>query len=74
MKCSIQGCSGHYEPRQIVHTLHRGSEILVIEHVPADVCSVCGDTLLAPQTIQHLENLLHTKSKPYRTAPVYEYA
>jgi len=74
MKCSIQGCPGHYEPKQIVHTLQRGSEILVFEHVPVEVCSVCGDTLLAPRTIQHLEDLLSTKSKPGKTAPVYEYA
>ncbi|HNT36810.1 MAG TPA: YgiT-type zinc finger protein [bacterium] len=74
MKCSIQGCVGQYEPRQIVHTLQRGAEIFVFEHVPAEVCSVCGDTLLSPQTINHLEDLLRTKSKPCRTAAVYEYS
>jgi len=74
MKCSIQGCPGQYEPRQIVHTLQRGSDIFIVEHVPAEVCAICGDTLLAPRTIKHLENLLSTKSKPRRTAPVYQYA
>ena len=74
MKCSIQGCPGQYKPRQIVHTLQRDSDILIVEHVPAEVCSICGDTLLAPRTIKHLENLLSTQSKPGRTAPVYEYA
>ena len=74
MECSIQGCPGRYEAKQIVHTLHRGSDILVFEHVPADVCSVCGDTLLAPETIKHLEELMRAKGKPGRMAPVYEYA
>ena len=74
MKCSIQGCPGQYAPKLIVHTLQRGAEIFVFEHIPAEVCSVCGDTLLAPETIKHLEKLLHTRSKPGRTAPVYEYA
>jgi YgiT-type zinc finger domain-containing protein len=74
MKCSIQGCPGHYDSKLIVHTLQRGSEIFVFERVPAEVCSVCGDTLLAPATIRQLEKLLHTQSKPRRTAPVYEYA
>ena len=74
MKCSIQGCPGQYEPKRIVHTLQRGSDILVFERVPADVCSVCGDTLLAPATIKHLEDLLRAKSTPGRTAPVFEYA
>ncbi len=74
MKCSIQGCPGQYESRRIVHTLHRGTDIFVFEHVPADVCSACGDTLLAPETIQHLEALLRAKGKPERVVPVYEYA
>lgn len=74
MKCSIQGCPGQYESRRIVHTVHRGTGIFVFEHVPADVCSACGDTLLAPETIQHLEALLCTKGKPERVVPVYEYA
>jgi len=74
MNCSIQGCPGHYERKGIVHTLQRGSDIFVFEHVPADVCSVCGDTLLSPETIKHLEALLRTKSAPGRTAPVFEYA
>ncbi|MFO7905612.1 MAG: YgiT-type zinc finger protein [Pirellulaceae bacterium] len=74
MKCSIQGCPGQYEAQRIVHTLRRGSEILVFENVPAEVCTICGDTLLAPDTIKHLEELLRSKSPPKRTAPVFEYA
>ena len=74
MKCSIQGCPGQYEPNKIIYTLHRGSDIFVIEHVPAQVCSVCGDTLLTPETIKQLEKLLRSEKKPERVAPVYEYA
>jgi len=74
MKCSIQGCPGQYESMRIVHTLHRGTDISVFEHVPAEVCSACGDTLLVPGTIQHLEALLYAKEKPERVVPVYEYA
>ena len=74
MKCGIQGCPGQYEPKKIVHTLQRGSDIFVFEHVPAEVCSVCGDTLLTPRTIKRLEDLLSARSKPGRIAPVYEYA
>nr|VFJ62087.1 MAG: YgiT-type zinc finger domain-containing protein [Candidatus Kentron sp. FW]VFJ67484.1 MAG: YgiT-type zinc finger domain-containing protein [Candidatus Kentron sp. FW] len=73
MKCSIQGCPGQLEVRRISHTLQRGAEILVFEHVPAEVCSVCGDTLLAPSTIRRLEKLLDPKPEPSRMVPVYEY-
>ena len=73
MKCTIRGCPGQYESREIVHTLHRRAEICVFDHVPAEVCSVCGDTVLKPETIRHLEELLRKKGKPERLAPVYEY-
>jgi len=74
MKCSIKGCPGEYEAKEIMHTLRRGSAIFVFERVPAEVCSVCGDTLLTPQTIRHLEDLLRNQGKPARVVPVYEYA
>ena len=74
MRCSIHGCPGRYEAKEIIHTLHKGSDILIFEGVPAEVCSVCGDTLLAPETIEHIEVLLATKAKPGKLAPVYEYA
>ncbi len=49
MKCSIAGCPGEYEAGKVTHTVrhlrHQG-QIIVIDHVPADVCSVCGDVLL----------------------------
>jgi len=55
------------------HTLHRGSDIVVFEYVPAEVCPVCGDTLSDSQTIKRLEDLLDTESEPDKTAPVYQY-
>lgn len=73
MKCSIQGCPGEYEGKEILHTVHRKEEIFVFEGVPAEVCSVCGDTLLAPETVQHIQELLETKAKPERLIPLYAY-
>jgi YgiT-type zinc finger domain-containing protein len=74
MKCSIHGCPGTYEDKLIVHTVRRGTEVLVFENVPAEVCSVCSDTLLVPETVRHLETFMRHKRKPGRYAPVYEYA
>ena len=74
MKCSIQGCPGECEDKLIVHTVRRGTEVLVFENVPAEVCSVCSDTLLAPETVRHLESLIRHKTKPGKFAPVYDYA
>ena len=74
MKCSIKGCPGEYEPQMIVHTVHHGGDVFVFEHVPADVCNLCGDMLLNPNTVKHLESLLKQKKRPEKMVPLYEYA
>lgn len=74
MNCSIVGCTGEYEQRFIAHTLSRNGEVLVIDHVPAEVCSICGDTLLAPETVRRMETLVRVVGQPARTVPLYEYA
>ena len=48
MKCSIIGCPGEYEEREITHTVRHKGRVAVIDHVPAEVCSVCADVLLKP--------------------------
>lgn len=74
MKCTIQGCPGEYENRTIVHTVRHFGNVIVIDHVPVEVCSVCGDVLLAPDTIRRIETLLATMPKPARAVPLYEFA
>jgi len=73
MKCSIQGCPGEYEHRLVIHTVKRGADVLVFEDVPAEVCDVCSDMLLAPATIRHIEALMANHPKPRKQAPVYAY-
>lgn len=74
MKCTILGCQGEYEDKKIVHTVHHAGRLVVIDNVPAEVCSVCGDILLRPETIRRIEEILRKAGEPDRTAPVYEYA
>ncbi len=74
MKCSVEGCPGEYEEREIVHTVRYRGEVVVIDHVPAEVCSVCGDVLLKPETVRRIDALLRTATKPTGVVPLYEYA
>ena len=74
MECSIGGCPGEYEERRVVHTVRHRGEIIVIDGVPAEVCIICGDVLLKPETIRGIERLLNTRSDPARSAPLYQYA
>ena len=74
MRCSIQGCPGEYKEKMIVHVVTHGGEIYVFDHVPAEVCSFCGDTLLKPDTIRTLEKRMKNKTQPERFVPLYEFA
>ena len=74
MKCNLQGCAGEYEAKEITHTVRHQGRIVVIDRVPAEVCSACGDVLLRPETILHIEELLRDNPEPVRTVPVYKYA
>lgn len=73
MKCSIVRCPGEYEARHIVHTVRHRDHILGVNHVPAEVCAECGDILLKPETVRHIETLVHTPAQPVGTVPLYEY-
>jgi YgiT-type zinc finger domain-containing protein len=74
VKCSVEGCPGEYEERLIVHTVRHQGQPVVIDHVPAEVCTVCGDVLLAPGTVRSIEALLRADREPSGTAPLYEFA
>lgn len=74
MRCSIEGCPGEYEERKIVHTVRHQGQVIVIDHVPAEVCSVCGDVLLKPETVRRIEVLLRAATRPVSTVPLYEYS
>lgn len=74
MRCSIEGCPGEYEQREVVHTVRQGDRILVIDHVPAEVCAICGDVLFTPETVRRIEALRRSAAPPKRTVPLYEFA
>jgi YgiT-type zinc finger domain-containing protein len=74
MKCSIKDCPGEYEAKTVIHTVRVSGRIVVIDHVPAEVCSICGDVLFAPQTVRHIERLLANLPSPSQTVPLFEYA
>lgn len=73
MKCSIKNCPGEYDLREITHTLRQNGRVVMIDHVPAEVCDVCGDILVQPETVRHLESLLKD-APPASSALLYEYA
>jgi len=73
MRCNIVGCPGVYEAREVVHTARRGDQIVVSDHVPAEVSTVCGDVLFTPETVRHLEALRQATATPACTVPLYDF-
>lgn len=73
MKCSLSGCHGEYEARKVPHTLRHLGQAIVIDRVPAEVCSVCGDVLLGPDAVRRIEVLLQDKRRPTGDVLAYEY-
>ena len=74
MKCSINGCSGEYETRRIFHAVKYEGRIIVIDQVPAEVCTVCDDVLFSADTVRRIEDLLKQDLQPASTVPLYEFA
>lgn len=74
MDCTIAGCPGTYEERLIVHTVRHNGQVVVIDHVPAEVCAICGDVLLRPTVVRHIESILRSHGAPAELVPLYEYA
>jgi YgiT-type zinc finger domain-containing protein len=75
MNCSIQGCPGEYELRAIAHTVRSRGRMIVIDHVPAEICSICGDVLLTPDTVRTIETMLASTDRlPSGSVPLYEYS
>ena len=74
MRCSIADCPGEYEQKEVIRAIHQGDRIIVVEHIPAEVCDICGDVLFTPETIEHLEALRRTTRLPERTVPLYRFA
>lgn len=68
-----RGCPGEYEDKAIIHTIRHYGQIVVIDSVPAEVCNICGDSILAPETVARIEKLLESGNRPIRTVPLYNY-
>jgi YgiT-type zinc finger domain-containing protein len=74
VNCRVSGCPGHYEEREITHTVRFRGHLVVIDHVPAEVCDTCGDVLLRPDIVRRIEQLLRGASEPAASVPLYEFA
>ena len=74
MKYSITGCPGEYGEMKVFHTVRHRKRVMVIDHVYAEVSTVCGDVLLKPETVLRLERFLREPTPSSKTIPLYDYS
>lgn len=72
MHCA-RDCPGEYEKREIVHTVRHQGQLVVIDHVSAEVCAVCGDVLLKLEIVRQIETLLDSSAQPATTVSLFEF-
>lgn len=73
MNCRMD-CPGTYEAKTILFRGKQNGKAVMIDEVPALVCQVCGDTVLEPDVMRHIEALLHSKEEPVTQYPVFAFS
>ena len=71
--CAV--CGGELRATTITHEEHRGTALYLFQHVPAQVCTVCGEIWLEEQTLQEIDWLIKTGEPTRRIeTPVFDFA
>ena len=64
MKCSFPGCPGEYEDKFITHKVKEPDGVACIDNVPAKACGLCGDTIIASETLTMIEKIVKGEAIP----------
>ncbi|GIW54438.1 MAG: hypothetical protein KatS3mg082_0842 [Nitrospiraceae bacterium] len=64
MVCDL--CGGPLTKQEVTYTVQLGDRFVVIEHVPAKVCSQCGERLYSPDTVERLQRTAWEQRTPSR--------
>jgi YgiT-type zinc finger domain-containing protein len=73
-KCPF--CGGKLEERVVTHPQSYQGKVYILENVPAEVCSQCGEMLLRPEVLEKMQQLVWSGVAPKRTTqvPIYDLA
>jgi YgiT-type zinc finger domain-containing protein len=61
---------------EVTDTLEHGDRFYIIKQVLARVCKETGEQFFAPETVEHIQEIIKSKKEPehYIETPVYTYA
>ena len=73
-RCPV--CGGELKEATITHPQEYEGKIIILENLPAEVCSQCGDVFLHPGVLQRGQEMVWSNVTPKRTAcvPVFDLA
>lgn len=74
MRCAF--CKGATEERLIRYLSEFEGRVIIIENVPAEVCTQCGEKFIRPEVAEKIQRLVWEQPSPKRSAevPVYDLA
>ena len=75
MKCDV--CTAGERRSQLIrYSLSTGDRLVLVDHVPAEVCDRCGEVTLSPAVVDRLQQTVWQREPPARfiDTPVYEFA
>ena len=71
MRCNF--CKGETEERLIRYVQDFQGRVVIIENVPALVCTQCGETLLRPEVAEKLQKIVWGKAPNPKIVKVDSY-
>jgi YgiT-type zinc finger domain-containing protein len=69
-------CGSPLGRKRVTHPQEYNGRVVILENVPAEVCRQCGEVLLRPGVLEHVQRVVWSEKPPERTAqvPVYDLA
>ena len=60
---------------EVAYPLERDGKFVLIEQVPARICSETGEQFFFPKTVEQIHNIINERTAPKKTieTPVYEF-
>jgi YgiT-type zinc finger domain-containing protein len=74
MECVF--CGGRVEKKKVTFLYEEDDKYLLVEDVPAEVCTKCGERTYSPSVTDELLKFAKFECKPVKTitVPVFEFA
>ncbi len=74
MRCPF--CKAETEERLIRYVQEFDGRVVIVENVPAKVCTQCGEELIQPEIAEKIQRLVWEQPSPKREAhvPIYDLA